>query len=274
MIFRPLAVRAKVLDALHSRGIYLHPLREKPVRTEADEKARSDFADKYSKMPTSFWSEKIDAYLDNKYFPVYLTGRARTYAAKRVARGTFRERGGGLARGHVKPRKNLKMNFGAKSVLISAAISGAKVLMWHRIEGQWNAQAAERMYKNFLAPALRAAKPGKRQFLVLEDNDPSGYKSRRAVEAKAAEKLSVLELPCRSPDLNPLDYGFWSEVNRRMRLQERRFSAARRETEAQYVARLRRTATRLPKTYLTSLVQSMKRRCIALRDARGQDIEE
>ena len=42
----------------------------------------------------SFWSDKVHAYLDNKFFPVYLNRRGRDYAAKRAARGTFRSNQG------------------------------------------------------------------------------------------------------------------------------------------------------------------------------------
>ena len=130
------------------------------------------------------------------------------------------------------------------------------------------------MYSEALAPALRAANPGKRRFLVLEDNDPSGYKSRRAIETKANKNINVLEIPRRSPDLNPLDYDFWAAVNARMRKQERKFAAGRRESLAAYTARLRRTAMRMPSQYLQSLVRSMKRRCVALKNAKGRDFEE
>ena len=147
----------------------------------------------------------------------YTTARERSYAAKRVARGTFRKRGEGLGKGHIKPKRNLKFNTGARSINVAAAISAKKLLMFHVRNGQ----AASDMYRNKLAPALRAAYPRKVRFNVLEDNDPSGYKSHAGRAAKRAMKLDVLELPKRSPDLNPLDYGFWAEVNRRMRLRER-----------------------------------------------------
>jgi hypothetical protein len=147
-------------------------------------------------------------------------------------------------------------------------------LMWHRVEGQWNAEAASNMYSDVLAPALRAANPGKRKFLVLEDNDPSGYKSKRAIDMKASTNIKVLEIPRRSPDLNPLDYGFWAEVNARMRRQERKFAAGHRETLTVFATRLRRTAMSMPGKYLQALTRSMKRRCMALKEAKGRDFEE
>lgn len=263
-----------VLNALHSRGIYLHPLREKPVRTPEDVHERKVFADAHKEKSAGWWSNCVHAYLDNKFFPVYTTGKSRSYAAKRVARGTFRKVGEGLARGHVKPKKNLKFNTGARSQNVAAAISSKKVLMFHIIDGQWNGQAASDMYRSKLAPAMRKEYPSKRRFLLLEDNDPSGYKSTAGKAAKAAMRMDVLALPRRSPDLNPLDYGFWSEVSRRMRKQEKKFPRSFRETQQDYAVRLRRTALRIPSSYLDRLVRSMKRKCVALSAAAGNDFQE
>jgi DDE superfamily endonuclease len=263
-----------ILRALHSRGIYMHPLREKPVRTTEDERERLAFAVQYADKPVAFWGSNVDAYLDNKFFPLYLNPATRAYAAKRVAKGTFRKKGEGLNKGHVKPRKNLKYNTGAPSLQISCAISATKVLMWHEVKGNWNAEQAVRMYRDKLAPALRSTHPSKRHFVVLEDNDPSGYKSKAAITAKAAEKVKVLCLPKRSPDLNPLDYGLWAEINKRMRRQEQKYATTKIESTQQYCARLRRTAMTLPASYLKPLVSSMKRRLADLRQAGGRDFQE
>jgi hypothetical protein len=263
-----------ILDALHSRGVYMHPLREKPVRTEADETDRLHFGNMYKSRPVSFWRSKVDAYLDNKFFPVYLTGRTRDYAAKRVARGSFRSKGDGLAKGHVKPRKNLKYNTGAPSIHVACAISATRVLMRHEVKGNWNAKAASEMYTQKLGPALRSAYPGRRRFVVLEDNDPSGYKSKLGLAAKSQEHIEGVQFPKRSPDLNPLDYGLWAEINKRLRKQELRFQANKRETRAQYASRLRRTAMSLPSSFLTALVSSMLRRCADLVAASGGDFQE
>ena len=157
-----------LMRALHERGVYMHPLREKPARTDADEAMRREFAREHQGKPCSFWVNRVDAYLDNKNFPVYLNAKMRAYGAKRAVRGTFRGKGGGLAKGHVKPRKNLKMNTGAPSVQVSAAISGSGVLMWHAVVGNWRAQEAVRMYGDGAGtsaqagPADQAAVPHRR----------------------------------------------------------------------------------------------------------------
>ena len=57
MVRRALRLRCSdktVLNALHQRGIKFRPMREKPVRTESDEKERLRFATTHSVKPKSF----------------------------------------------------------------------------------------------------------------------------------------------------------------------------------------------------------------------------
>ncbi|CAJ1406203.1 unnamed protein product [Effrenium voratum] len=265
------ALRLKC-SVLHERGITFRPMRQKPLRTTADEHTRLEWGKKYAPKRASFWSERVHAYLDNKFFPVYPNHKARCYAAKR-ATGTYRARGEGLGEGHVRPRKTLKVSWG-KSVNVAVALSAQKVLMCHVVEGHWNAAEACRMYARSLGPALRRASPELDRFVVLEDNDPSGYKSRAARDTKVEQRISVLEIPKRSPDVNPLDYGFWAHVNERLRVQESRFGVNFRESRDHFVRRLRRTILRTHPAFLRSLVTSMKRRAVALVAAKGRDFEE
>ena len=51
-----------------------------------------------------------------------------------------------------------------------------------------------------------------RQPQVMEDNDPTGYKSTSAVAAKEAANIKVIEMPPPSPDLEALD-GNWQAHN-------------------------------------------------------------
>ena len=98
-----------------------------------------------------------------------------------------------------------------------ACVGQKKVLLWQYIEGNWNGKAAAEGYKA-LGRALRKAYPGRSSFKVLEDNDPSGFRSGKGLKAKRAEKINVFEIPKRSPCLNVCDYALWDEVNRRMML--------------------------------------------------------
>ena len=51
-----------------------------------------------------------------------------------------------------------------------------------------------------MANALQRTYPQKRQFSVLEDNDPAGFKSGRGQEAKREAGIAPFEIPKRSPD--------------------------------------------------------------------------
>ena len=141
-------------------------------------------------------------------------------------------------------------------------------MMWHEVDGSWSGRAAAELYTGPLKAALRRNYPNKRTHTVLEDNDPTGYKSGAGVAAKRACKISVFEIPCRSPDLNPLDYSIWAEVNRQMREQERNWKK-KKETRAQYAARLQRTAQGLDPAYVNDVVGNLAVRCERLYQAQG-----
>ena len=109
----------------------------------------------------------------------------------------------------------------------------------------------------------------KRAYTIAEDNDPSGYKSGKGIEAKRAHGIQTVAWPRYSPDLNPLDYFFWAEVNRRM---SDTGVAPRHETVEAYKARLRRTAMAVPEAMVRAAVARIKTRAAAVVEANGADI--
>ena len=261
--------------ALHQEGIYFRKLREKPVLTAADVTARLAFARKYHLKPKSWWSRQLDAAIDGKFFKACLNSESRKRAAQRATFGAYRAIGEGLDTGYVKAKGALNYNTGARSILVMGGVGRGRVLMWHHVpSSRWNGKAAATMYKSALLPSLQKASPSKRRFSILEDNDPSGFKSRKGLAAKAEAKLTVVEIPRRSPDLNVMDYAIWSGVNRRMRRQEKRWPKSKKETRAQFAARLRRTAKNLPPAFIEASMGDMKRRCKRVLAAGGGFIEE
>ena len=135
-------------------------------------------------------------------------------AAKRAIRGAYRKRKRDYSAGHVKPSNPkvrgrpkldtapgpdvarpaaygqwrapiwarpqvLIQGSGQGSLSIACAIGAGKVLMWHQVDGRWNAKAAERMYSGPLrAASQKTYSAVKGKFRVMEDNDPTGYKCR------------------------------------------------------------------------------------------------
>ena len=81
-------------------------------------------------------------------------------------------------------------------------------------------------------------------------------------------------MPPRSPDLNPLDFSVWAEINKRMRSQEAKWSARKKETRDQYLARLKRTALNLPELYINKVIANIDHRLKLLKDAKGGHFPE
>ena len=66
--------------------------------------------------------------------------------------------------------------------------------------------------------------------------------------ARACESAGVktFENPKRFTSLNECDYALWTEINKMMRAQEKRMPSNKRESRAEFLKRLKRTALRLP----------------------------
>ena len=142
------------------------------------------------------------------------------------------------------------------------------------VKKNWSGAAAHELYSSQLGPALRAADPSKRRFTLVEDNDPTGHKSGLGKAAKREAHISCLPFPKHSPDLMPLDYGFWAAVNKRLRKQEACFDLAYKETHRHFVARLRRTILRTPPAFLNKLIGKLPVLCRRLKKAKGWHMEE
>ena len=263
-----------IMRGLHARGVYFRPLRQKPVLTEDDIEERLAFANKFEAKSAAWWNSSLQMIIDIKHYRVLPHGSARRHAAQEATRGTYRKKGQGLNKGHTKPLTKSKYNPGAVGVKVLAGIGKGKVLLWEYLDGPWGGAAASATYVGPIKDALGAAFPGRKTFNVLEDNDPSGFKSGLGLAAKKKVGIKAFVIPKRSPCLNVCDYHLWAEVNKRMRIQEQKFPAGKRESRAAFLARLRRTALRLPPAQIAAAVGDMKRRCTRLVAAAGFHIEE
>ena len=56
--------------------------------------------------------------------------------------------------------------------------------MWEYLPKTWNGKEAAAFYEGAIAKTLKKARGEKRKYLVLEDNDPTGYKSNVARKKK------------------------------------------------------------------------------------------
>ncbi len=115
--------------------------------------------------------------------------------------------------------------------------------------------------------ALRKFRGAKAKYVVVEDNDPTGYKSKKACAAKCELGINAIAFPKYSPDLNPLDYVLWDAVERRMAK-----TAAGATTVAAFKKKLRRVAMSIPESEIREAVLAIKKRAKAIHEAQGGDI--
>ena len=258
--------------ALSTRGIRFRRMRSKPILTKDDVKVRYAFAKKWRHKSREWWVKKIFS-IDLKNFPCYVHAQARDVAAMREVRGAYREAGQGLDECFVVVPKHLRYNPGVKSAKVAAGVGGGRVRMWRVLGKKWSGRAAADLYKGPVVEALQRM-GGKRKFQVLEDNDPTGFKSNAGKRAKREEGIKVFEIPKRSPDLNVCDYALWKMVDKKMLRQERRWPRSKRETRAQYLDRLRAAAQGLSPAAVNAAVGDMQRRCQRLYAKKGGLFEE
>ena len=64
--------------------------------------------------------------------------------------------------------------------------------------------------------ALTKTRGVKRSYKVVEDNDPTGYKSKKAKAAKRELGISAVPMPTYLSDLNPFDFSLWGAIEERM----------------------------------------------------------
>ena len=91
-----------------------------------------------------------------------------------------------------------------------------------------------------------------------------------AKDAKRQEHMRTLDLPPYSPDLQPLDFSIWNQIE-----QKARDAVGDADvTAAQYRAILRRAALRLSPAVVAKAVDDMPRRVQAIVAARGGHIQD
>ena len=256
--------------AFHSIGVSWRSPREKPSRTAEQEAERKIWADKYRKKAISFWTDSVDLYIDCKKFALPLSARSREHAARSKVRGALRKRSEGLVSELTRPStKKHRYPPGAQAWVL-AGICGKKIRLWQYIEGRWNSKIAAGMYLGPIQKALKKHRPEKKRWKIVEDNDPSGFKSSAGRAAKQSVGITSIDLPTYSPDLQPLDYSIWTEVERRTTA----LLGTKAVSAKEYRCLLRRVAFGLPQDVVGAAVASMRKRCEQIYIANGSNIRD
>lgn len=242
------------------------PPREKPQREAHHEEDRKTICKRWARYPENYFHE-LDLITDNKRFKVATYKRAVKYLKQTKIRRHLRTRSEGIAKECVKPsQKKQKMNPGG-SVHILCGISKGKIALWHNVGKAWNSKVAAECYKGPMLKALKKHCGDKASYRIMEDNDPVGYKSSAGEAAKKEAGIKAIEYPRHSPDLNPLDFSLWHEIERRMAALVNKPMSVK-----DYEAKLRRVALALPKSLVEKAVGNIRVRAKAVAQAKGGNI--
>ena len=215
--------------------------RLKPGRTSQQAAARVAYCKKWARKPAPFFVDDVDLIIDNKQFDIPTTQRARQYMAAQRVRFHLRTPAEGVQPEMTKPgRKKNRMNTGAVAK-VCAGISNGRIVMWEYLTKRWTGEEAAKLYQGAIIKTLKKARGVKPKYHVFEDNDPTGYKSKAGMKAKAELGIDAIPMPVFSPDLNPLDFCLWEEITRRMVERQPKHV----ETVKEFKKRMRMTALRL-----------------------------
>ena len=241
--------------------------RERPQREKWHEEDRVAICKKWMRYPVNYFNDDVDMILDNKRYKFATFARAVKYMQKTKVRFHLRTREEGLKKGFTKPSlRKQKMNPGG-SVQILAGISRDKVVLWHNVGKSWGGAIAANCYRGPVMRALKKHCGEKDSYRILEDNDPSGYKTKIAEDVKKELGIKAIAFPRHSPDLNPLDFFLWDAIDRKMR------SALTKPMSAKdFAKKLARVARTIPAETIHRAVASIRTRAKAVVAARGGDI--
>ena len=235
--------------------------------TARDVEERGRFKAARQHRQTAFW--KKVCFVDGHTVPKVSSLRAARHVAKSKCRGQYRRlEGGRVARVadlppcHARVSRKLRFNTGGSFKFVIACNYDRGVFFMYPLKklAGWNAREAGNMYA-----ALRRAIGHKRPVYLLEDNDPV-WKEPSSGARREAEGLLTLPggFPHRSPDLNPLDFGVNSELDKRILRACRRRPRARMSS-VEYSRRVIKIAKSKPMAVFTrKCILGMSRRVAAL----------
>lgn len=244
--------------------------REKPERKPEHLEERAEKCGKWRFLPKDYFSEKVDLIIDNKHYDVPTSEEARKFLGKIKVRRQIRTRAEGLLPQYTKPNiKRNRMNLGG-SLSVCAGIHKNRVVLWKYLDPKWNGAAAANLYEKDIQRVLRRLCPPGRKPVIVEDNDPVGYKSSKARIVKKKLGFKIVSLPRYSPDLNPLDFFLWNDIGRRMRKCDPK---AKKESVEDYKVRLRKVAMSTSRVLIRNALATMHKRIAAVYKAEGQNIK-
>ena len=243
-----------VQDTMRQHGVRFRHPRNKIALTQEDAKMRLGVGRRWGLKPKSFWTKKVHGYYDNKAYPLPLSPKQRAKLRQTRITGHLRTPSEGVEQGFTKPRTAHSL-IGVPSVTISAMVAKDRVIMWHVVEGRWNGQKAADVYQGPMLKSLQRVWGKKRSFTIVEDGDRKGNQSNKGINAKKAVHIKAMKLPPRTPCWMPLDYAIWDRIMTKVM----DGAPEGRESKQEFLVRLKKCATSLPKSWVAAQIGRMKK---------------
>jgi len=228
-----------IRNILHEANFKSAYAKKKPFISKKNQKKRLQFARSYKDKDSSFWNSII--WSDESRFRVFgCDGRIKVWR---------------------KPGESIKMKnlnptvkHGDGGIMVWGCMSSKGTGNLEIIEGIMN----QFHYQDILTRNLHesAKKLGlKRRFIFQQDNDPK-HKSKSTMQYLAKNKITVLDWPPQSPDINPIEH-LWDHVGREIR----KYNIS---NKTQLADRIIEAWGTVSPEITKSLVDSMQRRLLAV----------
>ncbi len=147
---------------------------------------------------------------------------------------------------------------GGGGLMVWAGVCCGQRTQVHFIDGILNAQRyREEILRPIVMPFIHD------HHLMLQHDNAQPHVARICTQFLEAENIPVLAWPAYSPDMSPTEY-VWDALDRRLR-QRVPVSA----NIQQICTAIEEEWTNIPQATINNLINSMRRRCVAMREANG-----
>ena len=190
-----------VKRVLKEDGLSFRRPTEKILLTPEQAKERLDWC----RQNTGTDPHAFDAVIDCTSLKV---PRNRSHFSKlqsQAIKGVWRRKGEAELPCAVVHKRSLATNMGLSNLYLSVVLPASGKVFYVKYEGKWNAKKCTEVYGK-LAKLLQQHVGKKREYRVLQDNDPSGFKTNLAEEFARENSMVMPPVPKYSPDLVVCDF--------------------------------------------------------------------